>query len=522
MDAVAAWQKAAAADYENYGGGLGQSDLNGDGYSDVIIGAPGTNDAYLMKGAAYFLSLHLSAWAPQQSGMAAVGDLFGAAVAGGGDFNGDGYADVLLGSPGYHVAGTNEGAAYAYLGNGRYQAGGRAVNPRQYEARPIAVGGRGAAPGNFFVGVSGFSAYGRADVRLRWRAVPLGQDLTTATDHFTPWMGSGAPQAGSGSIVSLADAVTGLTANTEYHWQVKVESKSPFFPGTPWRWANGSTPAVRHLRTPGPLSQPDLTVVSISPATAHGGVPTVLSAVIANNGLAAAGTCVADVRLDGGSVCTGVVVPALAAGATTTVQCDLGYLAGGNRSVEVLVDTGAAVAESDETNNSLTASISVTNYFTLYLAADGSGSFPTLQAAYDVINPGGTIVLSDGVYTGAGNRDLAWSSKSVTVRSASGNPDLCAIDLQGSAASPHHGFVPTSGVQLTLQNITVRGGYASSGSALGVNSATIVASGCVFSGGEATNAGGACNMLNAGGSFTDCRFSGNHAVWGGGGLYLNN
>jgi len=43
---------------------------------------------------------------------------------------------------------------------------------------------------------------------------------------------------------------------------------------------------------------------------------------------------------------------------------------------------------------------------TIVVAPDGSGDRPTIQAAIDVAAPGDVIELQDGVFTGAGNRDM--------------------------------------------------------------------------------------------------------------------
>src|SRR5262245_9014550 len=79
-------------------------DVNGDGYSDVIIGADRYDNtivdqgrAYLFLGSASGLST-TPAWIGESDGS---GSLYGASVAGAGDLNADGYADVIVGAPWY-------------------------------------------------------------------------------------------------------------------------------------------------------------------------------------------------------------------------------------------------------------------------------------------------------------------------------------------------------------------------------------------------------------------------------------
>ncbi|MBK9226715.1 MAG: FG-GAP repeat protein [Ignavibacteria bacterium] len=77
-------------------------DVNGDGYSDVIIGAPDfdngqTNEgaAFVYQGSASGLSL-TSNWSAEVN-MADAN--FGFSVSTAGDVNGDGYSDVIIGVP---------------------------------------------------------------------------------------------------------------------------------------------------------------------------------------------------------------------------------------------------------------------------------------------------------------------------------------------------------------------------------------------------------------------------------------
>lgn len=120
IDPLASTPSLTLTDPEpNYSGQFGYSvagagDVNGDGYSDVIIGVPGSNSqgrAYLFLGSSS--GLRKTPAATLTDPAAALYSLFGFSVAGAGDVNGDGYADVIIGA-----WGTNEGqgSAYLYLG----------------------------------------------------------------------------------------------------------------------------------------------------------------------------------------------------------------------------------------------------------------------------------------------------------------------------------------------------------------------------------------------------------------------
>jgi hypothetical protein len=107
-------------------------DMNGDGLGEVLVGAPGYASPGLLlvrSGAAFiYYSSNLASNTPTQlnaptAGLLSVADLgsllFGFSVDGAGDYNKDGYPDIIVGAPA-GVALTNllGGSAYIYNGNG--------------------------------------------------------------------------------------------------------------------------------------------------------------------------------------------------------------------------------------------------------------------------------------------------------------------------------------------------------------------------------------------------------------------
>jgi hypothetical protein len=75
------------------------------------------------------------------------------------------------------------------------------------------------------------------------------------------------------------------------------------------------------------------------------------------------------------------------------------------------------------------------------LNPDGTGDLPTIQEAISAVAHSGDIIeLTDGVYTGYGNRDLHNMGKSFLIRSQSGNPANCIVDIQGSEDEWHWGI----------------------------------------------------------------------------------
>ncbi|MBK8553954.1 MAG: FG-GAP repeat protein [Ignavibacteria bacterium] len=94
-------------------------DVNGDGYSDVIVGSPLYDNGQTDEGKCF-------AYLGSSSGIASTpvwtkesnhtGGWFGISVSTAGDMNADGFADVILGGNYIDNGQTDEGRAFVYLG----------------------------------------------------------------------------------------------------------------------------------------------------------------------------------------------------------------------------------------------------------------------------------------------------------------------------------------------------------------------------------------------------------------------
>jgi hypothetical protein len=150
-------------------------DVNSDGYEDIIVGAPKGESyagaAYLVLGSTNPSSANL------QNEIVLVGETnsrAGWAVAGNGDVNGDGFDDLLIGAPYYD--GAFSGAAYLVPGDSFPDSTNLAdhdtytgPNSYMYAGSSVAISGDANGDGysDLFVGaVAGGTSYGEADLIL--------------------------------------------------------------------------------------------------------------------------------------------------------------------------------------------------------------------------------------------------------------------------------------------------------------------------------------------------------------------
>ncbi len=239
-------------------------DVNGDGLSDVLVGAPQWTNGQPQEGLTY---VH----AGTASGVSALAisvvesnkaqAFFGTAVASAGDVNGDGFGDVLTGAPGYNNGIQAQGRAFL-----AYGGGGDGLERPQQQRRvsntaPIASLGRSDDPTAFRVRVLARSAAGRARVRLEWEEALLGSAFLGGSVAHGTWIDSGAPAGGAGSAVTV-DALAGseipggLQPSSPYHWRARVASRSPLFPHTPWLTPSSNAASEADVRTAAPVAAP--------------------------------------------------------------------------------------------------------------------------------------------------------------------------------------------------------------------------------------------------------------------------
>lgn len=103
---------------DRFGKSVAGGDFNGDGYSDIVVSAHRNDDTGTDGGRAYVFYGGVGAFDTTPDGILSGvgGEFFGNSVAVAGDVNRDGYADLLIGAPQSDVGGTDVGRALLYYG----------------------------------------------------------------------------------------------------------------------------------------------------------------------------------------------------------------------------------------------------------------------------------------------------------------------------------------------------------------------------------------------------------------------
>lgn len=170
-------------------------DVNGDGYSDVIVGAPKYDNGQADEGAAFVFpgtaaGISLAAKVLQSNQVNAQS---GTSVSTAGDVNGDGYSDILIGAPYYDGGQTDEGAAFVYLGS----AAGIGTTP----AKSLEINQTGANFGISVAMAGDVNGDGRSDI------------LVGAHQYDNGQLNEGAAFLFYGNTASVSLAAVTLEAN---------------------------------------------------------------------------------------------------------------------------------------------------------------------------------------------------------------------------------------------------------------------------------------------------------------------
>jgi hypothetical protein len=230
-------------------------DFDGDGYSDIIVGTthstnPETDDPdcghlnFLRGSPTGAITTSLRIYGSQS------GAFFGGSVASA-DVNGDGFSDILAGAHLFTLGQTEEGRALVFYGN---DSRGLPRAPDQLRAdltAPIALRGLAHSSHSVALRALGRMAGGRGKVRMEWQIEPTGDSFDGARIQKGTVHDTGAPVANVGSATSITENYDLLVPATEHHWRLRIASRSPYFPRTPWFSPSGNGMTETDLRAEG-------------------------------------------------------------------------------------------------------------------------------------------------------------------------------------------------------------------------------------------------------------------------------
>jgi hypothetical protein len=230
LSTVASWFQQSGQTDSEFGGSVGTAgDVNGDGFSDIVIGSFGFSNGQGGEGRAlvYLGGADRIDSTPAWTGEANVaGALFGISAAGAGDVNGDGFDDIIVGAQAFDNGEEEEGRAFVYHGS----ANGLAFLPawitesNQVEARyGNSVAGAGDVNGDGFDDVivgathyeNGQFREGRAYV---YHGSPTGLGTapawTAEPNQATAYFGHAVAGAGDVNGDGFADVIVGARVYT--------------------------------------------------------------------------------------------------------------------------------------------------------------------------------------------------------------------------------------------------------------------------------------------------------------------
>ena len=157
---------------------------------------------------------------------------FGTSVGTAGDVNGDGYADVIVGAPDCTRSVTDEGQAFVFYGNG---GSGAPLRLRQRKQNSFALGRLGPSGGlGFKVWLQTTSPSGRGRHNCEIEAIPLGR-MFDGTDTFFQPGPDASWDLPIGPLAT--NASPNMTAERPYHWRIRTvydPATTPWMPASRW------------------------------------------------------------------------------------------------------------------------------------------------------------------------------------------------------------------------------------------------------------------------------------------------
>ncbi|MHC4068839.1 MAG: right-handed parallel beta-helix repeat-containing protein [Planctomycetota bacterium] len=150
--------------------------------------------------------------------------------------------------------------------------------------------------------------------------------------------------------------------------------------------------------------------------------------------------------------------------------------------------------------------------------------YPNIQAGIDACQDYDAVIIAPGTYSGAGNRNLRFNGKAITVSGTNvSGENATVIDCTGSPRARGFLFFAGEDANSKITTLTIKNGYGFSGGAVYCfNNSSPTIKNCTFTENSAIFGGAiACENTNTKPKITNCNIKANSALYGGGAIYCS-
>ena len=224
-------------------------DVNGDGYSDVVVGTRFYSNGETYEG-------RIQVFQGSNNGLSANANTtvesnvsnanLGYSVSSAGDVNGDGYSDIIAGADNYSNGESQEGKAFVYYGGA---GGGARASVQQYSPGSSSVIGSGGLTyynGQVKLAIFARSPFGKTKAKINHEYKTNGNPFSGTV------IGNSSGSTGTGVLTNLGltgteiyHNIDGLQTGKLYKWRARVQydlASNPYQKLGPWKYYNAYNP----------------------------------------------------------------------------------------------------------------------------------------------------------------------------------------------------------------------------------------------------------------------------------------